>query len=192
MIELREELARASAMLDVRRFDEASALLARVVSAEPESSRAWCLMARAHLGAERYTEAISAANQAVSLDPADEWPHRLASNALVHLGQHADALRAAYEACRLAPGYWQTHVCVAQAALAGQRLNAAAEAVEVANRAVALDPADEWPHRLASNALVHLGNFPDALRAADEARRLAPGYWQTHVCVAQAALIASV
>ena len=60
MIELREELARASAMLDVRRFDEASALLARVVSAEPESSRAWCLMARAHLGAERYTEAISA------------------------------------------------------------------------------------------------------------------------------------
>jgi len=40
-------------MLDVRRFDEASALLARVVSAEPESSRAWCLMARAHLGAER-------------------------------------------------------------------------------------------------------------------------------------------
>jgi len=110
VIELRQELARASAMLDVRRFDEASELLARVVSAEPESSRAWCLMARAHLGAERYTEAVTAANQAMALDPADEWPHRLASNALVHLGHHADALRAAYEACRLAPGYWQTHV----------------------------------------------------------------------------------
>ena len=95
MIELREELARASAMLDVRRFDEASELLARLVSAEPESSRAWCLMARAHLGGERYTEAISAANRAVSLDPADEWPHRLASNALVHLGNYPDALRAA-------------------------------------------------------------------------------------------------
>ena len=58
MIELGQELARASAMLDVRRFDEASELLARVVSAEPESSRAWCLMARAHLGADRYTEAV--------------------------------------------------------------------------------------------------------------------------------------
>ena len=44
-----------------------------------------------------------------------------------------------------------------------------AEAVEVANRAVALDPSDEWPHRLASNALVHLGNHGDALRAAHEA-----------------------
>src|SRR6266581_2227702 len=130
--ELPRELARASAMLDVRRFDEASALLARVVSAEPESSRAWCLMARAHLGAQRYTEAISAANRAVSLDPADEWPHRLASNALVHLGKFADALRAAYEACRLAPSYWQTHVCVARNDLTGAR--------EHQERALALDP----------------------------------------------------
>ena len=85
-------------------------------------------MARAHLGAERYTEAVSAANRAVSLDPADEWPHRLASNALVHLGKFPDALRAAYEAGRLAPSYWQTHVCVAQAALAAQRLDVAAAA----------------------------------------------------------------
>ena len=46
-------------MLDVRRFDEASELLARVVSAEPESSRAWCLMARAHLGADRYADAVT-------------------------------------------------------------------------------------------------------------------------------------
>ena len=98
MIELSEELARASTMLDLRRFGEASELLARVVSAEPESSRAWCLMARAHLGGERYAEAISAANRAVSLDPSDEWPHRLASNALVHLGHYRGALRAAYEA----------------------------------------------------------------------------------------------
>ena len=148
MIDLREELARASAMLDVRRFDEASALLARVVSAEPESSRAWCLMARAHLGAERYTDAISAANRAVSLDPSDEWPHRLASNALVHLGNFPDALRAADEACRLAPGYWQTHVCVAQAALAGQRPGVAAEAASRARARRSCDPFDAFVNQL--------------------------------------------
>ena len=72
-MELRKELARASAMLDVRRFDEAAELLARVVAAEPDSSRAWCLMARAHLGADRYSEAVTAANRAAALDPADEW-----------------------------------------------------------------------------------------------------------------------
>src|ERR1700761_8459027 len=65
------------------------------------------------------------------------------------------------------------------------------EAVEAANRAAAIEPAEEWPHRLASNALMHLGNHAEALRAASESRRLAPSYWQTHVCLAQAALAAA-
>jgi Flp pilus assembly protein TadD len=173
VIDLREELARASAMLDVRRFDEASALLARVVSAEPESGRAWCLMARAHLGAERYTDAISAANRAVSLDPADEWPHRLASNALVHLGNFPDALRAAHEARRLAPGYWQTHVCVAQAALAGQRLGVAAEA---AARARALAPNEPDVHFLSGKVSLARGRLAEAREHQEQALALDPAH----------------
>ena len=173
MIELREELARASAMLDVRRFGEASQLLARVVSAEPESSRAWCLMARAHLGAERYTEAVSAASRAVSLDPADEWPHRLASNALVHLGKYPDALRAAYEACRLAPSYWQTHVCVAQAALAAQRLDVAAEA---AARARALAPNEPDVHFLSGKVSLARSDLTGAREHQERALALDPGH----------------
>ena len=173
MIELSEELARASTMLDLRRFGEASELLARVVSAEPESSRAWCLMARAHLGGERYTEAISAANQAVSLDPSDEWPHRLASNALVHLGNYPDALRAAYEACRLAPGYWQTHVCVAQAALAGQRFNVASEA---ATRARALAPNEPDVHFLSGKVSLARGDLAAAREHQERALALDPAH----------------
>ena len=53
MTELKEELARAATMLDLGRYDEASTLLARLVSADPGSGRAWCLFARAHLGADR-------------------------------------------------------------------------------------------------------------------------------------------
>ncbi len=173
MIELRQELARASAMLDVRRFDEASALLARVVSAEPESARAWCLMARAHLGAERYTEAIGAANRAVALDPADEWPHRLASNALVHLGQYGDALQAAHEACRLAPGYWQTHVCVAQAALAARRLNIAAEA---ATRSRSLAPNEPDVHFLSGKVSLARGQLAEAREHQERALALDPAH----------------
>src|ERR1700744_3052933 len=108
MTELRQELARADAMLDMKRYDQACGVLSRLGAAEPENARAWCLLARAHLGAGRPQAAVEAANRAVTLDPADEWPHRLASNALVHLGNVTDALRAAREARRLAPGYWQT------------------------------------------------------------------------------------
>src|SRR5580658_7119490 len=171
VIDPRHELARASAMLDVRRFDEAAQLLARVVAAEPDSSRAWCLMARAHLGAERYTEAIEVANRAAALDPADEWPHRLASNALVHLGHQADALRAAHEATRLAPGYWQTHVCVAQAALAAYRLDVAAGA---AARARALAPNEPDVHFLSGKVSLARRDLTAAREHQERALALDP------------------
>src|ERR1700683_4560849 len=107
MTEMREELARAATMLDLGRYDEASSLLARLVSAEPGSGRAWCLFARAHLGADRFAEAVETANRAAAIEPSEEWPHRLASNALMHLGNHAEALRAAAEVRRRAPSYWR-------------------------------------------------------------------------------------
>ena len=173
MIDPRHELARASVMLDVRRFDEAAQLLARVVAAEPDSSRAWCLMARAHLGADRYAEAVEVANRAVALDPSDEWPHRLASNALVHLGSYTDALRAAQEACRLAPGYWQTHVCLAQAALAAHRLDTAADA---AARARALAPNEPDVHFLSGKVSLSRGNLADARRHQERALALDPAH----------------
>ena len=144
-----------------------------MVSAEPESSRAWCLMARAHLGADRYTEAVTAANRAVALDPADEWPHRLASNALVHLGNYPDALRAAYEACRLAPSYWQTHVCVAQAALAAQRLDVATEA---AARARGLAPNEPDVHFLSGKVSLARSDLAGAREHQERALALDPGH----------------
>ena len=168
-----QELARASAMLDVRRYDEATSLLAQLVAAEPESSRAWCLMARAHLGADRYADATVAANRAVALDPGDEWPHRLASNALVHLGNFAGALRAAYEARRLAPSYWQTHVCVAQAALAAQRLDLATEA---ATRARGLAPNEPDVHFLSGKVSLAGGDLTGARLHQERALALDPAH----------------
>jgi len=173
VIELGQELARAAAMLDVKRYDEATRLLAQVVAAEPESSRAWCLMARAHLGGDRYAEAVDAANRAVSLDPADEWPHRLASNALVHLGHYGDALRAAHEACRLAPSYWQAHVCLAQAALAAHRLDIASGA---AARARALAPNEPDVHFLSGKVSLSRGHLSAAREHQERALALDPAH----------------
>jgi tetratricopeptide (TPR) repeat protein len=173
MMDLRQELARASTMLDVGRCDEATALVSRVVAAEPDSSRAWCLLARAHLGTKRYVDAIGAANRAVSLDPADEWPHRLASNALIHLGNNADALRAASEACLLAPELWQTHVCVAQAALAGQHLDIANAA---AAKARELAPSEPDVHFLAGKVSLATGALGEARTHQERALGLDPAH----------------
>jgi tetratricopeptide (TPR) repeat protein len=173
MAEIKEELARAATMLDLGRYDEASTLLARLVSAEPDSSRAWCLFARAHLGADRFTEAVEAANRAAVIEPAEEWPHRLASNALMHLGNHGEALRAAAESRRLAPGYWQTHVCVAQAALAAGQPSTAAGAATEARK---LAPNEPDVHFLSGKVALARGELDEARGHQERALALDPAH----------------
>jgi tetratricopeptide (TPR) repeat protein len=173
LTELTQELARAATMLDLGRYEEASSLLARVVSAEPGSSRAWCLFARAHLGADRYAEAVEAANRAAAIEPAEEWPHRLASNALMHLGNHAEALRAAAESRRLAPSYWQTHVCVAQAALAASQTALAAAAAAEARR---LAPNEPDVHFLSGKVALARGELEAARAHQERALALDPAH----------------
>ncbi len=129
------DLARAQAMLQVKRHDEAAGLLAQVVAAQPDDSRAWSLFAAAHLGAGRYQDAADAAGRAVAAAPSDEWPHRLVSNAQVHLGNSRAAVSAASEACRLAPNEWRAWACLAQAALATEvEFNQAERAAATARR----------------------------------------------------------
>jgi tetratricopeptide (TPR) repeat protein len=158
-------------MLDLGRYDEAAGLLARVVAAEPASSRAWCLFARAHLGADRYQEAVDAANRAATIEPAEEWPHRLASNALMHLGRHTEALRAAIESRRLASSYWQTHVCVAQAALAAAQPALAASAAAEARR---LAPNEPDVHFLSGKVALARGDLDGARQHQERALALDP------------------
>jgi tetratricopeptide (TPR) repeat protein len=116
--EVARDLAQASVLLDLKRYDEAASLLARAVAAEPEDSRAWCLLAAAHLGAGRHEEAAAAASRAITLAPSDDGPYRLASIAQRHLGQVTAAVSSANEACKLAPDEWRAYICLAQAELA--------------------------------------------------------------------------
>ena len=118
MTEAARDLAQAKVLLDLKRYDEAASLLARVVAAEPQDSRAWCLLAAAHLGAGRYEQATATASRAITLAPSDDWPYRLASIAQRHLSQIAAAVSSAIQACKLAPDEWRTHICLAQAELA--------------------------------------------------------------------------
>lgn len=142
MTEIAQDLARAQAMLQVKRNDEATSLLARIVAAQPEDSRAWCLLAVAHLGAGRCRDAADAANRAVLAGPSDDWPYRLVSTAEAHLRNAQAARRAAGEACRLAPNEWQAWVCLAQAALVTEADFDVAERAAANARRLAPDEAD--------------------------------------------------
>lgn len=138
------DLERARALCDLARFGDAAQLLQRVVAADPQNARAWCLLAQAHLGGHEESDALRASGTALSLAPDDEWPHRLHSIALGKLGRREESIAAARSAARVAPHSWQAFVQLAQA-LVGDK-SAHDEALAAAEQAVALAPHEAATH----------------------------------------------
>jgi tetratricopeptide (TPR) repeat protein len=104
---------------------------------------------------------------------------------LCNLHRYAEAVNVLTSALADRPDDAHTWCVLARARLGAEDF---AGALAAANRAVALEPDQEWPHRLASIALTRLAQPQQALSAALESVRLAPMFWQTHSRVAGASL----
>ena len=170
--EVARDLAQASVLLDLKRYDEAASLLGHIVEAEPQDRRAWCLLAAAHLGAGRYEEAAAAASRAITLAPFDDWPYRLASIAQLHLGKTTAAISSAKEACKLAPDEWRAYICLARAQL-GTDLTVQAHAMRTRAAFTAAGQAAATAPRLAPfepDAYFTVGQVSYALRKWKAAR----------------------
>jgi len=137
-------LARAEALVELRRYAEAESLLGHVLAARPDDHRAWCVLALVHDGLGQAARMLEAANRAVALAPEEEWGHRLASIALARLRQLEEAVRAAGEAVRLDPNGWRTHVQYSLVAAQVPRL--AQDAYRAAQRAAELAPHSSDAH----------------------------------------------
>ena len=174
MTEGARDLARASVLLDLKRYDEVASLLARIVAAEPEHSRAWCLLAAAHLGAGRYEEAAAAAGRAVTLAPFVDWPYQLASSAQRHLGKITEAISLAEEACRLATDEWMAYICLAQAKLTRKADLPAAERAAVT--ALRLAPHEPDAHYTAGRVSYAQGKWKAARAHQERALALDPAH----------------
>jgi tetratricopeptide (TPR) repeat protein len=103
---------------------------------------------------------------------------------MIELGRFADAARLLAAVLAAAPDSCRGWCLLSRAHLGNSQPD---EALAAARRASALDPANDWPFRLISTALISLGRGADAVPVALEARRLAPHSWRSHVCLAQAA-----
>ena len=107
------------------------------------------------------------------------------SRARLMLGDDQQALRAAATAIGLAPDDPRPH---ALASMALSHLGRHSDAVAAAERAVSCAPDDPvWHHRLAQTLLAGKIRPRDALRAAAQAVRLAPGHAPFHVTYGTAA-----
>ena len=185
---LQLELERAQTLVELGRYEEASAVLTQLLAREPEVAPAWCLFAQAQIAAGDSNSGLDAAERAASLEPENEWAHRLRSAALQNLGRPG-AIAAAREAVAAAPHVWLTHNRLATVlAAANQNPDAALAAAE---RAVELAPNEPDAHRALGRAYEMRDDHAEAERCYRLALSLDPQNAAAHDALARRRLTAS-
>ncbi|MET8080970.1 tetratricopeptide repeat protein [Streptomyces sp. NPDC005303] len=106
---------RALALAETGRHQEAAALFARHLAADPTDTMSWSLLAHCRRELGDPEGALDATDQGLRYDPTDAYVWRIRALTLLTLERHADAVDAAAEAVRLAPGGWATHNAHARA-----------------------------------------------------------------------------
>ncbi|MBT2383516.1 lipopolysaccharide assembly protein LapB [Streptomyces sp. ISL-11] len=133
-------LARAMALMEVNRRDQAQELLVRHVAQEPDDAFAWERLAACRNSAEDFTGAMEAANEALRLDPYRGDAHLRRSDSFRFRGLVYDAADAAREARRLLPQAAAPRVALAKALRMMPDEAGLEEAYDVALEGISLDP----------------------------------------------------
>ncbi|MEU6822433.1 tetratricopeptide repeat protein [Streptomyces atriruber] len=158
---------RADGLIELKRYDEAEALLGQRLAEDPEDIRAWTKLALCHVRAEQHEKALEATDRALALDPEDVGGLIMRAHALRGIGgtrwqESEGVLR---EAIRLAPEYWYSYALLADVVwrirlvrqgqanggtLSKQDMEAPMrEAADLAMEALRLGPEELYAHEVA-------------------------------------------
>jgi Flp pilus assembly protein TadD len=182
-------LEHARALIELHRFDEASSLVGKVLSTEPDDATAWCLLSQARGGVGDSQGALDAAERASALAPEEDWPHRLRSVAMQQLGDDKGAVSAARAAVAVAPHNWQTHSRLAIAL--GVAKKDLSEALASAERGVELAPGQPAAHYALGVVNDRLRRHAEAERCFRQALELDPQHAPSHNALAARQLATS-
>ena len=175
-LDARNELLRASTLLDLGRAAEARARLSTLLAADPANAFALRLLARCHHAAGDMDLAIDTAKAAVAADPASEHGHRILANAYNSLGDRWAATNSAREALRLAPDEWRCHWLLAECL----RHSDPHSALPAAHRARELAPNEADVHVLYGVVVKQLGRTEEARAAYLHALSINPNLATAH------------
>ena len=145
--------ARADALLEIGRYQDALPLLQSGLTQFPGDAQLLCRMAFAFLKMGELDQASRCVNEALGADPFGEWGHRLRSVILLEGGEAAQAVQAAEEAVALNPnGAESLHALIK--ALLGAKEKERAE--EIAAHMRRTSPESVLTHNGSALAAMHL------------------------------------
>ncbi|MFC0597473.1 hypothetical protein [Streptomyces palmae] len=171
------DVARAEALLEVGRPEEARALLYTYLNVHQHDAVAWTLTAACFIDMRKWGGALNTAEVALRVNPEHAMAHIHRSTALLKLGRAREAVAAAREAGRLAPHHWLPHAALSHA-LRGA--GAFPEALAAGEESIRLAPEQTVPYFARYFALLALGERERAMQTMHEVLRIDPGNANAH------------
>ncbi|MFF6791278.1 tetratricopeptide repeat protein [Streptomyces filamentosus] len=179
-------LARAEALYEAGRYEQAGELAARHLAEDPEDADALTLLARSRHRTGGHADALVAVEQALRAEPEQIGAHLMRTQILLALKRYGDAEASALRTVELAPQFWGSHyalgTALAETAEAGRGRDRArvAAAYEAARTAVALGPEEDAAHFLVGLTAQRRGDHATARRAYETTLRLNPQSSEAH------------
>jgi arylsulfatase A-like enzyme/Tfp pilus assembly protein PilF len=175
-------LAKATALVDEKRWTEAVSGLLRLVEEEPELADAWSLMGNACLGLRRHQEALDAFRHALDLKPGNNF---LMLNILKTLAAMGEAEAAASENLRFLKLFPKDAALLEELGYIRLLQRRPDEALAALRQAVAIDPAASQSFNLAGEALIMKKDYTAAEAILRQGIRENPRAKNTHYLLAQ-------
>lgn len=168
-----DQVARAEALIALRRFVQAEQVLRSTLVTDPGHGGAMSLLALALLEQDKLGAAVDAAEQAVRLSPGEGLALVVLADVRRRRGDHDLALEAASAAVRTTPDDWAAHYTRAHVLLS-QPDPDGTSALSDALEAVRLAPHESEAHNMLGMSYAALDRSEAALAAYESALQLDP------------------
>lgn len=165
-------LRRAGILADLHRYDAADPLLAQVLAGEPDNEEALSLLGHGLFQRKRFQEAADVTGHLLRVNPDNLQGLLRMALVMTVLRRAREGVPFGRRAVELHPG---APVCLTRLAeILNEVTPGSAEAMDLAERAVAIDPEYADAHRLIGKIHLDIWRYADAERATLQALRIDP------------------
>jgi tetratricopeptide (TPR) repeat protein len=152
----------------------------QAILADPRNPSTFIDLARTQIFAGLYQEAVTNAENALLLNPTNSMAYAIKASALDYLENYTDAEVAVKKAIELDPNNATAYAYYTEILLDQGDFEDRQTAIDMSQKALALDPTALETHRARGYVLFYTGNFPEAVQEYQAAIALNDKLWDLH------------
>jgi tetratricopeptide (TPR) repeat protein len=152
----------------------------QAILADPRNPSTFIDLARTQIFAGLYQEAVTNAENALLLNPTNSMAYAIKASALDYLENYTDAEVAVKKAIELDPNNAAAYAYYTEILLDQGDFEDRQTAIDMSQKALALDPTALETHRARGYVLFYTGNFPEAVQEYQAAIALNDKLWDLH------------